>query len=67
MIEVTSMRWKLMGFGFGEYFCEIAIFLRDFRGSILSFSGDSRQVFREGDDRIEMEDIDLIVGSDFAS
>jgi hypothetical protein len=65
MIEGAAVRWKLVGFGFGEYFCQIAILLRDFRCSILSSGVEGGQIFEERSDRIEVEDVDLVSRPDF--
>jgi hypothetical protein len=48
------MQRKLVSFWFGEYLCQVAILLGDFRSDILRGSIDGRQVFGKGSDRIDM-------------
>jgi hypothetical protein len=67
MIEGAAVRWKLVGLGFREDFCKIAILLGDFRRGFLDSSIDGRQKFRERGDGVEMEKIKLIVRPDFTS
>ena len=61
------MRRKLVGFGFGEDFCKIAILLRDIWSRFQSRGIDSRQKLGERGDGIEVENIELIARSDFTS
>jgi len=66
MIEGAMVRWKLVSFRLGEYLCQIAILLRDFGCSILKSGIEGGKIFGKGSDRIEVEDIDLVLRPDFA-
>jgi len=66
VIEGAAVQWKLVSFRPGEYLCQIAILLRDFRCSILSSSIKGGQIFGKRSDRIEVEDVDLVSRPDFA-
>ena len=67
MIESAAMWRELMRLGFGEDFCKVTILLGNFRRGFLNSGIGGRQKLGERGDRIEMENVDLIVGSDFGS
>ena len=54
-----------MGFVFGEGFCQVAVFLGNL-GRGFFYGIESSEKFRERKDRVDMEDIDLVVRTNVA-
>ena len=65
VIKRSAVRREFVSLGFGKDFCQVAILVRDFWCSILRSSIERGQKLGEGRDGVEVQNIDLIVASDF--
>jgi len=65
VVEGTAVWGQVVSFVFGESFCQVAVFLGNL-GRSFPCGIEGSEKFGERKDRIDMEDVDLVVGTNVA-